>query len=314
MGDLIKISEIFSIEYGNQMDKNKLISTPGGINFVSRSAKNLGVVDKVNRVPNIKPYDADLITVALGGSLLSAFVQPDIFYTAQNIKVLRPLSKMSFNEKVFYCNVIAHNRYRYATFGREANKTFDGILVPPVSGIPKWVNTTKVVPPTQKPVLKKPPYLDMENWVWFEYQELFEIKKGRRLTKANMDIGKTPFIGAIEFDNGYRQFIAHKPLHPGNTITVNYNGSVAEAFYQPKPFLASDDVNVLYPKFKMNIFIGLFISSLIKLEKYRFNYGRKWRSDRMRQSLIKLPVDRGRRPDFRFMESYVKSLSYSSSL
>ena len=36
-----------------------------------------------------------------------------------------------------------------------------------------------------------------------------------------------------------------------NKITVCYNGSVGETFYQDQPFLASDDVNVLYPKFDM---------------------------------------------------------------
>lgn len=31
-------------------------------------------------------------------------------------------------------------------------------------------------------------------------------------------------------------------MHPANTITVCYNGSVGETFYQDRPFLASDDV------------------------------------------------------------------------
>jgi predicted nucleotidyltransferase len=60
--------------------------------------------------------------------------------------------------------------------------------------------------------------------------------------------------------------------------------------------------------------VGLFISTLIKKEKYRFNYGRKWHVDRMRESTIKLPVKIDGTPDWEFMENYIKSLPYSSQL
>lgn len=34
--------------------------------------------------------------------------------------------------------------------------------------------------------------LDMSNWEEFTYQDLFDIKKGVRLTKAQMLVGNTP--------------------------------------------------------------------------------------------------------------------------
>lgn len=129
-----------------------------------------------------------------------------------------------------------------------------------------------------------------------------------------MKKGKTPFIGSIDSNNGCREYINQEPIHSGNTITVNYNGSVAEAFYQPIPFWASDDVNVLYPKFSMNEFIAMFIIAIIRREKYRFNYGRKWNLDRMKEDTIRLPVGEGGFPDWRFMESYIKTLPYTSNL
>jgi hypothetical protein len=109
-------------------------------------------------------------------------------------------------------------------------------------------------------------------------------------------------------------FIGQPPIHEGNTITVNYNGSVGESFYQPKPFWASDDVNVLYPKFRFNKYIAMFLIPLIKGEKYRFNYGRKWESSRMKESIIRLPVNNLGNVDVDFMENYIKSLPYSKSL
>lgn len=127
--------------------------------------------------------------------------------------------------------------------------------------------------------------------------------------------GKTPFIGAIDSNNGYRQFVSASANHESGTITVNYNGNgVAEAFYQSAPFRASDDVNILYPKFDMNAHVAMFICALIRREKYRFSYGRKWHLGRMKESIIRLPVDSTGDPDWSFMESYVKSLPYSKSI
>jgi len=108
--------------------------------------------------------------------------------------------------------------------------------------------------------------------------------------------------------------IGQEPIFKGNTITVNYNGSVGEAFYQSAPHWACDDVNVLCPKFEINEYIGLFIVAVIKLEKYRFNYGRKWKLERMNDSSIKLPINSNGSPDWQFMEDYIKTFPYSSNL
>lgn len=153
--------------------------------------------------------------------------------------------------------------------------------------------------------------IDTRNWQFFKYKDIFDIKKGKRLTKSEFTIGTTPFIGSIDSNNGYRDFIGESPNHTGNTITVNYNGSVGKAFYQPRAFWACDDVNVLYPKFYFNKYIGLFLVSLIQKEAFRFNYGRKWETNRMKESLIKLPVKSDGQPDFEFMENHIKSLPYS---
>lgn len=64
----------------------------------------------------------------------------------------------------------------------------------------------------------------------------------------------------------------------------------------------------------MNKYIGLFLTTLIKLEKYRYGYGRKWGIARMKVSKIKLPTTPQGNPDWQFMENYIKSLPYSSSL
>lgn len=313
---LVKISALFEVQYGNSLELIRLKQIPNGINFVSRTSKNNGVSAKVKKIIGIDPSPAGTITVSLGGSVLESFIQPEPFYSGYHIYCLTPLVELTEEEKLFYCTCISANKYRY-NYGRQANRTLRDLLIPDYSEIPEWVNKVDVnrFSKASLPFINsKTPLLETTIWAKFKFEDLFEIKKGKRLTKANMVDGNLPFIGAIDNNNGYREFIGQNAIHSGNTITVNYNGSVAEAFYQPKPFWASDDVNVLYPKFKLNQFIALFITSLIKFEKYRFNYGRKWHLERMKISELKLPVDKDKKPDFKFMENYIKTLKYSKQI
>ena len=133
-----------------------------------------------------------------------------------------------------------------------------------------------------------------------------------------MLVGNTPFIGSTDSNNGLTNRVGQPAIHNGNVITINYNGSVGESFYQPVPFWASDDVNVLYPKKehfqRFNIYIALFMIPLFKAEQYRFNYGRKWHTDRMKISTIKLPISADKSLDLNLMENYVKTLPFSSSI
>ena len=316
-----KLSDIFTIRYGNKFDMNKMTPLPiaeGGINFVGRSSRKQGVRGTVAPFNGVKPYESGLITVALGGrKVLSSFLQERPFYTAQNVAVLQPKAKLTKSEKIFICMCIRSNRYRYSTCGREANRTLRDLLVPDPANFPAWLgNVTRQVIEGKSASVNRgvPADLDTSRWKPFAIDRLFQIKKGLRLTKANMTPGSTPFIGAININNGVSHLISQPPLHTGNTLTVSYNGSVAEAFYQPVPYRCSDDVNVLYPNFTMTPAIGLFIATLIRREKYRFNYGRKWHLERMEQSLILLPADSNGNPDWDFMDRFIGSLPYSSQL
>lgn len=319
---LVELQEIFHVQYGNQFDLNKMRlsyrNDPNSILFVSRSAKNNGVSSYVLKYNDQPPFQKGLITVALGGSSLSSFVQPKKFYTGQNVAVLTSKEKLTIQEKLFYCLAIKSNDYRYSACGREANRTLKYLLVPAVEEIPKWVQSisvTKYDKSNQSFNNDPTPKLDVDNWKYFKLDDIFTLKKGKRLTKANMKQGNTPFIGAIDSNNGYRQFIERDPMHSANTITVNYNGNgVAEAFYQPNPYYCSDDVNVLYPKFEMNKYSALFICSIIRKEKYRFSYGRKWALNRMKESKIKLPINKEGNLDTPFMEEFIKTLNFSKDI
>ncbi|MGL4208737.1 MAG: restriction endonuclease subunit S, partial [Candidatus Adiutrix sp.] len=121
--------------------------------------------------------------------------------------------------------------------------------------------------------------------------------------------------GAISENNGVRQFIDVEPIFSNNCITVNYNGSVGEAFYQYEPFWASDDVNILYADgWELNKYIAMFIITVIKANRYKFSYGRKWTLEKMKESIVRLPKMLNGSPDWVCMEKFISSLPYSDRI
>lgn len=150
--------------------------------------------------------------------------------------------------------------------------------------------------------------IDVMSWREFRIGALFDIKKGTRLTKANMKEGEIPFVGASAMNNGITKYISNSEnLHPGNVITVAYNGSVGESFYQNRSFWASDDVNVLYPRSPMNKYIGMFIVPTLRTVGKRYEFIDKWVLETMKNDVIKLPVN-GNSPDWEYMDRYMKGV------
>jgi len=214
----------------------------------------------------------------------------------------------------------------------ETHKYSDEGFVPDWQFMENYIKSLHHKPLTTKNNPGQAPELNVSKWKRFALGRLFDIKKGKRLTSEDQEDGENLYVGAIESNNGVANHIGQKPIHNGNTISLSYNGSVGEAFYQPEPYWATDDVNALYSKHDgFNESIGLFIAATIRQEKYRFSYGRKWTLDNMKITEICLPTqhnsdgtlfidethkysDEGFVPDWQFMEDYIKSLPYGDRL
>ena len=139
---LAELHTVFEITHGNALDMNKMTPTtandPDAVAFVGRSGEKNGIVGFVRALPGVIPFTQGLLSVALGGIALSTFVQPRPFYTAQNVDVLRPRDDMSLDVKLYYCQCVEANRFRYSTFGRDANRTLRTLLVPARESVPPW--------------------------------------------------------------------------------------------------------------------------------------------------------------------------------
>lgn len=176
--------------------------------------------------------------------------------------------------------------------------------------------------------------LDISTWKTFLYSEIFDIRKGFYNKKPDhTELGNIPFLGAIAGNNGVTEYYTYneiatatktgdapnspigQKLFPPNAVCVTNNGSVGYAYFQPTRFTCSHDVNPLYRKDgEFNAFTGQFVATVIMHDRYRWDYGRKWRPVRMINSTIKLPATPEGKPDWQYMENYIKSLPYGDRL
>lgn len=116
------LNRICKISMGNKFDNDKMSHENPTINFVSRTAENNGIADFVDVVNGVCPYDAGSLTVALGGSIGSCFLQKKPFYTGQNVAVLEFDSVVSDMAKLFLSTLFMHEcRSKFVAFGRELN-------------------------------------------------------------------------------------------------------------------------------------------------------------------------------------------------
>ncbi|MDO4563707.1 MAG: restriction endonuclease subunit S [Clostridia bacterium] len=150
--------------------------------------------------------------------------------------------------------------------------------------------------------------LSDRKWNSFFLSDVFTISAGKRLTKADMDKGNIPFIGATDSNNGITNWISTPNASADkNVLGVNYNGSVVENFYHGYYCVFSDDVKRLHLKVvKDNKYILLFFKTVILQQKVKYTYGYKFNGHRMERQKILVPVDEQSNPDYAFMEEYIK--------
>ncbi|MGY1712793.1 hypothetical protein ACI8AC_25095 [Geodermatophilus sp. SYSU D00758] len=135
----LRVDELFHLRYGQSLELNRLkrVEEPDGVNFIGRSATNNGVTARVLVPEGVSVGESGELTVALSGSVLSTFVQPEPFITAYHIMILKPNDpSMSFAERFWWARCIQANQYRYS-YGRQANRTLAAIKLP--AEIPDFV-------------------------------------------------------------------------------------------------------------------------------------------------------------------------------
>lgn len=169
------------------------------------------------------------------------------------------------------------------------------------------------------PKIKKEIKLSDREWDDFKLVDLYEPLQSKGDIKTSEIVeGDVPLVSAVKENNGIANYILF-----GDGIAEKFNGGCLTAdmfghvFYQPNDFysVSHGRVNILVPKYKTNIYIGMFLSVVLQ---YQFNirnsYSRMLTKELLQKCIVRLPINENKEIDFEFMQEYIKSRPFSSNL
>lgn len=177
--------------------------------------------------------------------------------------------------------------------------------------------------------------LDINNWKEFTFGRLIcSISKAKALNKDDLQIATNEKSGIRYItrtgENNGCEFLAELSsvdssfIQEGNAITIG--DTTATCFYQSEEFITGDHMVVIRADWLDEI-LALYVVTILNKEQYKYSYGRAFLMDRIKNTLIKLPIilnddgtiyndtskkysDDGYVPDWQWMENYIKSLHH----
>ena len=328
------LTDLFNIGGSTTTPKNKLeLSEDGEYPYITTAATNNGV----NGYSNVFTDFGNVLTVD-SAVLGTTFYQEKNFTASDHVEVLTPKFNMDKNTGLFIASVMnATGRlYGYAYNDKRSQTALKNEkIVLPVdsqgklniafmdSFIEKSKKNVDLKIKNMKKVINNPKKkINIQKWKDFHLYDLFEIDSGSKLDKVQMktDNPRVNFVGRANANNGVTTKVnlidGLEPYNAGN-LTLSLGGEyLGSCFIQKEPFYTSQNVNVLIPKIEMSLYSKLFISTVI-FRKSRLKY--KAFIDELNRHVktdfsFKLPVDMNGKPDWNYMEEYIKSLRFSSKI
>lgn len=353
-----QLGRIFTIKYGVNLELNACEEYPDenipSVNFVSRTSENNGVSSRVALIENILPQKAGLISIAGGGSVLSTFLQKEPFYSGRDLYTLEAKEDITDETKLFIITLIEKNKYKYS-YGRQANKTMKNLIIKlPIRKnldgtpfyddkkvyseegyIPDWTFMDSYIKSLNyRPISTKngtssdKNTLSWDNWVEFDFSDIFFILNGKGITKEEIEDNPGDFnaVQSGEENNGVigkidKQYCINMKytLTDEPCLTVARSGSAGFVSFQRYGCVVGDSAKILLLKNeeKRNAHIYLFLKTILMANKYKYTYGRKVTEENYSREKLLLPaktLNEKRIPDWGFMENYIKSMPYGDRI
>lgn len=152
-------------------------------------------------------------------------------------------------------------------------------------------------------------------WKEFRISTLFDkFEKGKCKNASILPEGQTPYVGATNRNNGVLKFcdVSTNLLSEGNCIAFigQGDGSAGYSVYKKEKSLCGGTVICGYSK-NLNQYTGLFISCCSDMQASKYSHGYSRNDLRLKRDIIKLPVNEHGKPDYQFMEDYIKEMMTS---
>lgn len=293
-----------------------------------------------------KLFPPNALCVTNNGSVGYAYYQDKEFTCSHDVNPLY-LTEGNFNKftALFIATIIMHDRYRWG-YGRkwrpkrminsklslpimrdssgspllDEYKRFSDIgFVPDWSFMEEYMKSLQHQLPTT--VNDNVLTFSINDWKPFIFLDLeIDIYKAKAHAKIDMDFSKKradntlPFVSRTELNNSVDGWVYHdetQGLEDGNALVIGDTTSTIS--YQHNSFLAGDHIVVIRASW-LNKYTGLFIQTLLNKEKYRYSYGRAYKMELIKKTLMYLPVTDDDQVDWIWIEKYMKSLPYSDNI
>lgn len=320
------LSELFEITSTKSgIDRNKLNGVKGRTPYITRTDMDNGMDSFIGEQPSYEKDEGNVITIGLDTQ--TVFYQPNSFYTGQNIQILKN-NNLNRYVALFIVPLIRKQMEKFnwggngATLGR-LNKV--ALLLPLTDDespdyafmeaymkqieikllirYKKYLKTKKIQCINNK---KKHVY----KWKEFNVIDIFpNIMRGKRLKTDDHILGSMPYVSSSAMDNGVDDFVSNDQGVRifTNCLTIANSGSVGATFYHPYSFVASDHVTSLAND-NFNIYIYLFGGNIISRLSEKYSFNREIKDSRLQREKIMLPVKTDEKPNFDYMEDYMRSI------
>lgn len=283
----MKLSELFSINYGQKRFHSKENLTKGKTLLISSQGEDNGCYGFFDIVTK---YNPPFISVPSTGTIGQAFVQTIPCCVDDNCLVIIPNRDYSL-EYLFYISLAIRNQKWRFMYGRQLTPERVGrINVIDPSDFKTDIDfndITRRLTPLKKEVKSLEYKGDKRD---FKISELFKVESGEYHSINSLKEGKIPLISCKTADNGISGFynIPDTKTHK-YCITVAYDGKPLTTMFHDYKFSAYDNVGVLTPLFNMKKTTLIFITLILNIERWRYSYGRKCYKQKLETFSIKLP-------------------------
>ena len=325
-----RIGDLFSVILSKGDIKADAVGE-GNVPLISSGQSDNGLVAYIDEKGDGKAsmFCGNTITVDM---FCNAFYQPNDYYAVSHgrINVLLPKFNLTPNIGLFICTIINKETYKYsygrAVYSNEIQRMI--IKLPSTSsGEPDWQYMEEFMgglhcEPITTSVQSSHLPLEAEKWGEFRVGDLFEKPyKALAHTKEDFDWEETltdcslPYVSRTESNNAVDGYAVNKGnilgIESGNAIAIGDTTSTIS--YQENEFVCGDHIVVLRADW-LNKWTGLFITTILQRERYRYSYGRAFVMSLIENTIIRLPIALDGSPDWQWMEDYMKSLPYSDRI
>ena len=155
-------------------------------------------------------------------------------------------------------------------------------------------------------------------WREFVAEEIFTLERGHFHSISDLDPGDYVTISRISTDNGFvGLYDMPDEAREWTSGTITVSTVTGDAFAQPVPFIATDNVVMCSPKPEFNGFSPaslMFAAQMLSSAKWRYSYGRQCYQRRFAKTQFAMPVDQDGGLNYRYMEKMVEAIPYWQSV